>query len=49
MDNEPQDIAVGMDIQDYQCKIAWTLSILWRNGQYKRGQNISMYYKETAV
>lgn len=32
MDNETQDIAVGMDIQDYQCKTARTLSILWCNG-----------------
>lgn len=49
MDNEAQDIAVGMDIQNYQCKTAGTLSILCCNRQYKRSQDIPVYNKETVV
>ncbi len=46
MDNEAQDIAVGMDIQNYQCKTAGTLSILCCNRQYKKSQDIPVYNKK---
>jgi len=41
MDKEAQDIRSGVYIQDGQCQVEGSLSVLWSDRQHKRGKKLS--------